>query len=240
MQEDPMVNSLQQIKEVLDEHGIEFWLDCGTLLGAVRDGKFLPWEHDIDLGAWDHHVSDDLKISISKELCSKGFKVYTSHLLNNMNIAGKGVFSDINFYHLNDDKAVWFMLGNPIYKFFNYFAHVLLAPYEYGIHLYKNKSLAERFIRQTTIMISRAIPSFLRNQLAQILEGICVNSGDISWVVPSFYFSHLSALEFYEMTLRVPTKAEEYLSYRYGKDWQVPKQDWVTARDDGTVIKPSE
>ena len=53
IRENNLIDLLRQVKEVLDKYNIEFWLDCGTLLGAVREGKFLAWEHDIDLGGWN-------------------------------------------------------------------------------------------------------------------------------------------------------------------------------------------
>lgn len=34
-QEKNLIYLLYEIKEVLDEEMIEFWLECGTLLGAV-------------------------------------------------------------------------------------------------------------------------------------------------------------------------------------------------------------
>ena len=40
MNEDVAIDALRQVKEVFDEYGIEYWLDYGTLLGAIRDGKF--------------------------------------------------------------------------------------------------------------------------------------------------------------------------------------------------------
>ena len=46
------VNNLRIVKEILDESGIDYWLDNGTLLGAFRDGKIIEWDRDIDFGAW--------------------------------------------------------------------------------------------------------------------------------------------------------------------------------------------
>ena len=40
---------LLRFKKVMDGQGIPFWLREGTLLGAVRDGGLIPWDHDIDI-----------------------------------------------------------------------------------------------------------------------------------------------------------------------------------------------
>lgn len=47
-----LVHCLKTIRQVLDEYSICYWLDLGTLLGAVRDGQILPWDDDVDVGIW--------------------------------------------------------------------------------------------------------------------------------------------------------------------------------------------
>ncbi|NOZ07793.1 MAG: LicD family protein [FCB group bacterium] len=44
------VTLLEKIADVIETEKCEYWLDGGTLLGAVRDGKLIPWDHDLDLG----------------------------------------------------------------------------------------------------------------------------------------------------------------------------------------------
>ena len=45
-------NSLKMLKHVIDilnKHKIEYYLDFGTLLGAMRDNALIPWDDDLDI-----------------------------------------------------------------------------------------------------------------------------------------------------------------------------------------------
>jgi lipopolysaccharide cholinephosphotransferase len=48
--EEEVIRFLYSVSDVLNEAEVDYWIEGGTLLGAVRDGKLIPWDHDLDLG----------------------------------------------------------------------------------------------------------------------------------------------------------------------------------------------
>jgi lipopolysaccharide cholinephosphotransferase len=43
---------LDLMMEIADKHNIKVWLECGSLIGAVRSHGFIPWDDDLDISTF--------------------------------------------------------------------------------------------------------------------------------------------------------------------------------------------
>lgn len=241
MDEKVAVSALKQVKEVLDKYGVEFWLDSGTLLGAVRDGKFIPWDGDIDLGIWDTQIS---KISASfHEFRHKEFDILFFEWKGYITIGlGKDCPIQVMIYCLSNDKAtqtefMHFEEGKRMRQVLDYL-HRVLSEYCHVVEYSRMPTCITKILYK----IVAALPHSLRELFGRIVLVIYekyekIRSRAIHISVPSHYFTNLSTIRFYGMEFRVPAETEEYLAYRYGKGWKIPKEDYIYYEEDGAIAK---
>jgi hypothetical protein len=67
---------LLDLKEVLDNAGVRFFLMFGTLLGAVRDEDFVEGDDDVDIGIFEEDMTVDKGEKYRTEIEKKGYGLY--------------------------------------------------------------------------------------------------------------------------------------------------------------------
>ena len=76
-------NLLDKTSKLLTRNKIDYWIDSGTLLGAVRHGGMIPWDDDADMSCYNRDKKKiyGLKRHLNRlglDICkvSYGFKVF--------------------------------------------------------------------------------------------------------------------------------------------------------------------
>jgi phosphorylcholine metabolism protein LicD len=136
--ENVAIKLLQDTIEVLNKYKIDYYLDFGTLLGAIRDKKLIPWDNDIDISLYKE--KDYKKIDLVLKKLSKKYKTKTvtfEQSINNRIRKSKEIFvKNIDFTNVNNIQIARVKTKN-LYSFL-YAKGVLdiFFKYEYNNFLY--------------------------------------------------------------------------------------------------------
>lgn len=81
-----------------DAHGIRYWLDSGTLLGAIRHKGFIPWDDDLDVAMLRADYEKLMSLLPTMFPKEEGF-MWKSHAFLQIGFQGTPVNIDIYPYH---------------------------------------------------------------------------------------------------------------------------------------------
>ena len=200
---------------VLNSHGIPYWACHGTLLGLVRDGRLIPWDHDVDIALWTDAIP---KGSLIDLMAANGFSLKDDGADYDFVAFTKegGRTVDFNYYHACPDSGMayseWFIIRSKFAALFD-----LLA----------NRS---EYHGRWSAVVRRLY--FLR-PLARIMVSLLKWSGllyrSAGYTTPVCLLEEFEPLEIAGVAVRVPCRREAILEYVYGNDWRLPKQkyDWT-------------
>jgi len=132
---DDAIRLLKIVTDILDKYQIDYYLDFGTLIGAVREKSLIPWDDDIDISLLNKE--DFSKIPKVLEEIRKKYRLRTylytfKEALERRKRKGKPLYcNNISFANMNDyqiakvrnNKFLIFGRGNSCIDIFFKYEH---------------------------------------------------------------------------------------------------------------------
>lgn len=219
---------IETVTEIFKKNNLEVFIDCGTLLGIVRDGKILPWDNDLDFAVFEKHLNDKIINTLCNDFEELGFKFYFKK--NHIHIFhASGVYADVNIFKLVSENYI-----SENYYPANMFDKFLYLIYESINFNYPDKSpsknILKYFIHQIIIRLfsntkEKPICRFLTNYIERRMS---LHWLDLSLSIPHGY---LSAFKLLNHKYLVPSSTDEYLKFKYGQGWKIPDSNWHWSKD---------
>lgn len=223
-----LLEILKEFDAICTRHQIPYWIDSGTLIGAVRHGGFIPWDDDIDVCVLKRDQARLREVMLRELRAPMQYvdnKVDAAHARKWPRIIKSGVATDS---HGNHHQGIWldvFIMEYGNRRLFN------LVNQTYG-RCYRRQSglIVESPLRR--LLVSIAYPlcwlimqsarcwgrCFCRNTLIFDYGGIFSSIRKMDEIFP------LTRIEFEGMNFSAPVHSDRYLRRIYGDYMALPAE----------------
>lgn len=257
-----MTTILKDIDSICRKNNINYWIESGTLLGAVRHKGFIPWDDDIDIGMLREDYNKFLEIA-NKELKDD---VILCNFKNEKNVQYqwskvKHKYSEIIEDGNTSEKSGLFVDIFP-YDFYsregNDFASKLKKRYKKKFAVLHYSGLDNKSINNSSDKVKKYICKILKIFLNKTFNELCsdvvkeitvkernkedVLSYGIEVTAYDNYLEYndifpLTDISFENITVKSPNKKEKYLKQLYGEDYmKLPKHEDRVFHNNGIFI----
>ena len=238
----------KEIKRICEKNNIKYFLDAGSMLGAVRHKGFIPWDDDMDIGMLKEDYDKFLKIApkeLGEEFFLDNYKidktyglVFSKVKLKNTKyiekIASKNaehqeIFVDIfPYFNVPEDEKIRKKQGKKL----KLLAHVFMA--QSGIKVWKNnKGISKLKFLPIIILgkilnkdkvyknIDKIINKKIKSNLVGIHDGMSYNY----LYFKKEYLNDFIDIEFEDDLFKIPKEYDKILKIDYGDYMKLPPKD---------------
>ncbi|MBQ5399582.1 MAG: LicD family protein [Ruminococcus sp.] len=245
-----LFNLLSEIDDICKKYDIEYFVDFGSTLGAIRHEGFIPWDDDIDINMTEENYYKWVE-SCKKELDPKK-RVYCDGRLDRDFPGVFGRYVDVESLRLSSNFAFWkpicgqcidvfYMMelpGDPVKKqeaIDLYFAYDEYCNSSYRHYRYKSKKQMdlynkfrrwERFVGKERVLrhLEKKIFNQHYDDCDTYLSCSARKYGPVSYA-PKFLYDKVYHAEFEGRKFPISAKYAELLTYYYGDDWNIMPKD---------------
>jgi hypothetical protein len=222
------INLLRRVCAVLNEHDINYFLTCGTLLGYIRDNDFIRWDTDIDIGVFD--MNEVLKLE--KQFGKKGLRCelyYHGHGSPKLTIRDNDLDVDCAFH----------------VDLFEFEATKDGFVFKFG---FLNQWYID-LIRKVLLSVLRIVKRPIGPSSLGVIEGLEASSMPLAWKQRIRPLHHWFKMKMYKegvhifepftcvevpwfgLFVKIPSRPIDHLRLLYGDDWYIPKPNYSKSKE---------